>query len=858
MKSKYLSPANYLYALQSLRDKLCARPTALPACLRAALRCRKGHYSYTVIVLRRHTQESAEAMAASLQAQRLDFRNHIHLLCVDTTAGQAPQEQTESLAEEAPGNIRILPLPGADVQAARLHALRHAESDYVLFAEPGDVFDYHALYRADRALGKHPRAGITALNRMTSGKGCRMQDCFSCTAQRHAGDALLLHMEGLVLQRQRALEALSAVPASVSPRAASLLFAAHYQRLSGHAQPLLLRHARCYTAQSLTPPLEKPELFLDDLRQAYLPLLQDEQDHEVHAAFLRLLTSQLQWLLDEPARMEHLPAEKQQELLNAMEEVCRHLPLQETDNAHPDTCTWFWRLCVLYGLQQAEPTVFPAIPVRYLHHGDELTLRVFCNHEAELNITTEAGVPITPCADKRLAHRLGGKLLLMEHILRFPLGTAPVKLSCNGIPVYFVLRRRKNVQGCDIPSDNRTTPWFSEGREYLTTADGGLAKHLLTPPSDAALSLSPGLIRRKLGLHPSPQGGGWLFIDRKDVADDNAEHLYRYVAAQQPEFPIYFILSPQSRDWARLQKEGFHLLPYGSKEHYRAYCHCDTIVSSQIGAEPFFETGPYEKRYIFLQHGVIYNDLHRWLNTVTADFFLTTTPGEYESIGGAESFYKFGTGEMRLLGLPRHDRLLEMSRTGNRRILVVPTWREYLSRYTPADFAQSEYTTRWAAFLRHPYLKELHEQGYRILFALHPNMRRTPAFIEAFHLPAYIELPPEGCGYQELFAFSDIGITDYSSAVFDMALLGKTLLYYQFDAATFFTAHTLSPGYFRYERDAFGPVVTNEEELMAHLRDIIHADGKPAAEYARRMQQTFPFRDGKNCERTYQAIRKLR
>ena len=87
------------------------------------------------------------------------------------------------------------------------------------------------------------------------------------------------------------------------------------------------------------------------------------------------------------------------------------------------------------------------------------------------------------------------------------------------------------------------------------------------------------------------------------------------------------------------------------------------------------------------------------------------------------------------------------------------------------------------------------------------------------------------------------------------AFLKKAVLYYQFDEATFFSGiHSYQKGYFDYRRDGFGPVVTEEDALFRELEAILQNEGKPAPMYLERMESTFPFRDGKNCERTYQAI----
>lgn len=53
-------------------------------------------------------------------------------------------------------------------------------------------------------------------------------------------------------------------------------------------------------------------------------------------------------------------------------------------------------------------------------------------------------------------------------------------------------------------------------------------------------------------------------MDRDNQADDNAEHLYRYISENHPEQDIYFALKKTSSDWKRLEQDGFNLLEFGS------------------------------------------------------------------------------------------------------------------------------------------------------------------------------------------------------------------------------------------------------------------------------------------------------
>uniref|UniRef100_UPI004062A3EB CDP-glycerol glycerophosphotransferase family protein n=1 Tax=Mailhella sp. TaxID=1981029 RepID=UPI004062A3EB len=211
------------------------------------------------------------------------------------------------------------------------------------------------------------------------------------------------------------------------------------------------------------------------------------------------------------------------------------------------------------------------------------------------------------------------------------------------------------------------------------------------------------------------------------------------------------------------------------------------------------------------------------------------------------------------------DSLLQPA-TQRRQILLMPTWRAYIvtrkasgeaDNKQDAAFMQTEYAKAWKSFLGHHRLRNLHERyGFDFVFIPHPILR---VFLSKFELPEFIQVPEgEECNYQALFRSSAALITDYSSVAFDMAFLQKAILYYQFDEKVFFSGeHMLQRGYFDYRRDGFGPVLTVEDKLFEELELLFQRDGRPEACYLERMQKTFAFRDGKNCERVFQAILEL-
>ncbi|HEB9312612.1 TPA: CDP-glycerol glycerophosphotransferase family protein, partial [Campylobacter coli] len=323
----------------------------------------------------------------------------------------------------------------------------------------------------------------------------------------------------------------------------------------------------------------------------------------------------------------------------------------------------------------------------------------------------------------------------------------------------------------------------------------------------------------------------WLFADMSWRADDNAEHLYRYVTHNHPKQKIAFILSKNSIDYPRLKQEGFRLIdPKSFYFKYLTY-KADKIISSHIDRYIFNALGGdtlKTKDFIFLQHGVIKDDLSRWLNQRKIDIFITSTKAEYDSIVGDFNQYKFSTKEVVLTGLARWDALIKNNVLNTKQILIMPTWREYLSgkmqkysvRTKNPKFVKSLYFQKWQEFLCSKELEKLAVQHeYSIVFALHPQMG---IYLEDFNLPPYIITSCKR-SMQELFCKSSLMITDYSSVAFEMAVLNKPVLYYQFDKDEFFRKHSYVKGYFDYEKDGFGKVFVDSSDLLFYLdRKINH------------------------------------
>jgi len=143
---------------------------------------------------------------------------------------------------------------------------------------------------------------------------------------------------------------------------------------------------------------------------------------------------------------------------------------------------------------------------------------------------------------------------------------------------------------------------------------------------------------------------------------------------------------------------------------------------------------------------------------------------------------------------------------------------------------------------------------YQLQFCPHPNVL---PYRHLFQTDPAVHILDERLSYQQVFAESDLILTDYSSTAFDFAYLKKPIIYSQFDRQAFFSGQIYSRGYFDYEKDGFGEVETTYDGTVDRLIEYMENGCQMKPKYTNRVDSFFAFNDQKNCERVYQRIREL-
>jgi len=374
----------------------------------------------------------------------------------------------------------------------------------------------------------------------------------------------------------------------------------------------------------------------------------------------------------------------------------------------------------------------------------------------------------------------------------------------------------------------------------------------------------------------------WIFMDRVNMAQDNAEHMYRFVVGHDKNVNAWFVLDRSSADWGRLSREGFNLVAFGSREHHALFLHAAHVISSHLSPEVispipigFYPGKQRPWKTTFLQHGVTKDDMSHWLNQRSIDALITATPAEYESFVGDRTPYVVTSKEVALTGFPRHDALLEKRQNAIEAgavdiVLVAPTWRDDLLkpkaelgllRELVDDFSSTPYAREWSAVLSDSELiAAARRVGCRVVFLPHPNMQDA---VDQFALPKGVEVVRyEDGDIQKLLARTRVLITDYSSLAFEAGVVSSPVVYLQSDRAHVFSGkHTYSPGYYDYVEHGFGPVVESVDAVAAAVAELL--DGGAASDvyapepYATRIAETFVRRDGLCCQGVYDTVKRL-
>ena len=361
----------------------------------------------------------------------------------------------------------------------------------------------------------------------------------------------------------------------------------------------------------------------------------------------------------------------------------------------------------------------------------------------------------------------------------------------------------------------------------------------------------------------------WIISDRPDKAQDNGEYFFRYLKTKNlKEIESYFAIQKNCSDYKRLKKLG-NILNLNSYKYLNIFLKADKIISSISNSwvdNPFGEDRKYildlfHFDFIFLQHGIIKDDLSKYLNRLQKNYslFITSTKKEYKSILNFE--YGYNKKEVILTGLPRYDNLYRLNKIKKKKkiILIAPTWRMNIKgtintiTYESIHSDSFKFTDFFHFFNNlindESLIYTMQKFNYKGILCLHPCF--SEQYIDFKGNPIF-EIKNK-CNYQKDLIEASLLVTDYSSIFFDFAYLRKPIIYAHFDYEEYRKNH-YKEGYFNYKKDGFGTITHNLKSTVDNIIYEIENNCLLRKKYLRRINKFFTYFDEKNNERLYMEI----
>ncbi len=820
---------------------------------------------------------------ASMERQSFDL-DQVEIVLVDDGSTDGSLEILEEWSERRPGMVRVISQDNAGQGAARNTGMANARGEWVTFPDPDDVVDDNYLQTVHDFLDANPEADMVAVTRWlwheatdrlvnrhpleTFFRYDRLVDLNEADGRFHGSSPAAFFRLSTIREHNLTYDV------RIRPNFEDGHFCSLYLLHSAEPKVGFLRSTRYHyrkrddQSSSLGSSLTHPGRYTDVFTYGYRAILDraEELRGEIPVWLKHFICYEMAGYF-KSAQSSSVPTVSEGPLVEALHEhmraVLARVDPERTLSTFEYDVSGLARLVTMYAYRDApwnDDTVVldrldkaqGLVRARYRYTGTAPTEAVYNGDQVS-----------APRHSKTRDITFYGRTLMRERILwvRFK---PDMRIRLDGVWAKVVFEQQKPIlptKATPIMVKNmmvkKKRPHYDPQRYLPKTKADRVYRRL----ADA------GLARKKFA-------DAWVFLDRIHDAGDSGEILFKHVRANHPNINAWFTVVKDSADYARLKSEGHgdRLVAYGSTQWRVLMANCSHVLSSHADApvmSPPEITAFHEPdwHFSFLQHGVIKDDLSRWLNYKRIDLFVTSTVPEYASIAGDHTAYPFTTKETVLTGLPRFDRLVETGRRfpADKRdlVLLTPTWRQWLvenlssgsqERHLGRTTLESEFVREWVGLLKDPALaRACAEAGLKLAFLPHPNLQKL---LEHLDLPDHVTtLSYEGSDVQEYFARARVLVTDYSSIAFNAAYLERPVVYFQFDAdAVLSGAHVGQRGYFDYERDGFGPVTPDIGSTVHAVTEAISHGGAPLPEYQRRIEETFPHRDGGCSERVVQAL----
>ncbi|MFV8819256.1 CDP-glycerol glycerophosphotransferase family protein [Haliea sp. E17] len=345
----------------------------------------------------------------------------------------------------------------------------------------------------------------------------------------------------------------------------------------------------------------------------------------------------------------------------------------------------------------------------------------------------------------------------------------------------------------------------------------------------------------------------WLIGENQgECLDDNGYAFYRYCRDRHPEEPVYFLVKRSSANFERLFRDDPNAVLYGSWRHMRLFLQASlmfyTHTYRDLMYRRFFEIYGRRRGLVYLHHGTLaFKKFDAFYQRNRNIMRLFTVGSELErrmlvEQAGVDEF------RVRVTGYARTD-LLKLKATNTaRQILFVPTHRRHL-----AGSELREFRAELQSLLDDPDLLCLLEKHDVVLKVyLHAHSQKVMALPRSPAAKIHVVKQGEE-SLRDLICESMLMVTDYSSVCWDFMSLGKPVLFYRFDLASYQSARD---AYIDLRDSTYGEIAYERGELLrlieGRLESGVQGVQLPATAIPRSSTERFG-----NCARIYKLAREL-
>lgn len=347
----------------------------------------------------------------------------------------------------------------------------------------------------------------------------------------------------------------------------------------------------------------------------------------------------------------------------------------------------------------------------------------------------------------------------------------------------------------------------------------------------------------------------WLICERGTDAQDNGYIFYKYLKEEHKRVNPHYVITKTSKEINKIEKRD--VVPFCSLKHFMMCIGCKVQISSHLfGYCPWSNFMLYLRKHkthnvhVFLQHGITYNNQYGYYKKVCAalDVFVCGSTIEQNYICDTLGY---SITDAPLTGFARFDNLHK--NISNNCLVIMPTWRRYLSSVDEDEFKNSKYFKTWISVLNNNEIKNIClEKNLQIIFYLHLSLQPFSYLFKEIKGVKIIHYGEENV--QDLLKKSMVLLTDYSSVFFDCLYMNKSIILYQFDKDEF-THNHYEEGYFnKLDKNVIKSVSCEEELIKGVFELLTKQDDKTYNKIKTFSNRFFGIKDNKNRERIYDAI----